>query len=293
MSKQDYSDHPLSSVLPMMGQMEIQELAADIQANGLRAPITLLENQILDGRNRYRACNLVGIEPRFREFNGEGDPLDFIVSVNIKRRHLTTSQRAMVAAKIANLPRGKPDSKSAILRNKAVSAAAKELNVGTRTIETAKEVLRDAPKSEIAKVEKGEKTVATVARETKAKAESKEKHFDHTGYPIPDEIYPDWQRAEAYNETLRTISKIKIALEDALEDKDVVFAEVNNTTVATLKSAYGDLKRVLPYVVCSTCQGRTRTTCNLCRGRGWLSEFLYKTAVPEATRTLREKAIAK
>lgn len=118
----------------------------------------------------------------------------------------------------------------------------------------------------------------------------KEPHRDKTNFTIPEEIYSDWQRADSYVETLRTISKIKTTLETALEDKDIVFAEVNNTTIATLKNAYGDLKRVLPYAVCTTCQGRSRAKCTFCRGRGWLSEFLYKTAVPEQVKSIREKA---
>lgn len=285
-----YQDHPLASILPMMGQVELNELAADIQGNGLRAPITLLDNKILDGRNRYKACLMVNVEPRFRDFNGDGDPLDFIVSVNVKRRHLTTSQRAMIAAKLVNMPRGGDQSANLHSGKKTLGQAAQSLEVSRREVATAKKVLATAPKREIKAVERGQKTVTAVAKETKKRAEAKEQHFDKTNIPIPAEIYPDWQRAEAYNESLRTISKIKTSLETALEEKDVLFAEVNNTTVATLKNAYGDLKRVLPYAICSTCQGRNRTKCTLCRGRGWLSEFLYKTAVPESTRKIRERA---
>jgi hypothetical protein len=82
------------------------ELENDIRENGLRFPIVLLDGLVLDGRNRYRACKTVGVEPRFQDFNGNGDPVAFIVSVNVKRRHLNTSQRAMIAAKLANMPRG-------------------------------------------------------------------------------------------------------------------------------------------------------------------------------------------
>lgn len=39
-------------------------------------------------------------------WDGTGTEVAFVVSVNLHRRHLTTAQRAMVAAKIANMPLG-------------------------------------------------------------------------------------------------------------------------------------------------------------------------------------------
>jgi predicted RNA methylase len=74
---------------------ELQELADDIAANGLRNPIVMLDGRILDGRNRYIACKLARVEPRFTEFDGD-DPIGWVVSQNLVRRHLTASQRAVV-----------------------------------------------------------------------------------------------------------------------------------------------------------------------------------------------------
>jgi hypothetical protein len=317
MSKQEYEFHPFASVLPMLGVADANELAADILANGLREEIVLFEGKILDGRNRYRACKTVGVEPRFVDLNGDGDPIDFIVSKNIKRRHLTQSQKAMVVAKFAQLPRGDisriKSSKTPInsqtvqstdretgqdkSRSKSAAQVAKEVDVSTSTVEQAKRVLRDAPKDTVKAVEEGKKSVATAVKEiktTKANEEAaKEKHHDKTGYVIPESIREDWQRAEGYSSTLREISKIKSGLKKGLEDSDLIFAEVNNTTVSTLTNAYGDLKRVLPYAVCPTCQGRTPKKCATCRGRGFVSEFYYTTCVPEETRKIREKAIRK
>jgi hypothetical protein len=130
-------------------------------------------------------------------------------------------------------------------------------------------------------------------KETGRDKETKTEHRDKTGYVIPDSILEDWQRAEQFGSVLREISKVKSILKKGLEDSDLIFAEVNNTTVSTLTNAYGDLKRVLPYAVCSTCQGRTPKKCTTCRGRGFVSEFYYSTCVPEETKKIREKAIKK
>jgi hypothetical protein len=78
---------------------------ADIKDNGLKDPITILNGQILDGRNRYMACGIAGVEPRYVDFAGD-DPIAFVVSANIHRRHLTPIQLAALANTIANMERG-------------------------------------------------------------------------------------------------------------------------------------------------------------------------------------------
>ena len=88
--------------------MSLKALAEDIKAKGLTEPITLYEGKVLDGRNRYRACDLAEVELRqdhFTQYEGD-DALGFVVSKNLRRRHLNESQRAAIAAEIANMPEG-------------------------------------------------------------------------------------------------------------------------------------------------------------------------------------------
>ena len=126
---------------------------------------------------------------------------------------------------------------------------------------------------------------------TQAPKESPVIDLDKTGHPIPESILADWHRAESFSSVLREISKIKCLVEDGLEEKDfVLFAEITNTTVATLKNAYGDLTQVIPHAVCSACQGHGRKKCTLCKGRGFLSKFKYETCVSQKARDIREKA---
>jgi len=90
--------HPLSNLLPMMSEDELKKLRADILEVGLKEPIMLFEGKILDGRNRYRACQDLGVEPTFEEFAGTADEaLDYVLAKNVQRRQLSGSQRAIVA----------------------------------------------------------------------------------------------------------------------------------------------------------------------------------------------------
>lgn len=98
-----YEAHPDAAIFPMMSAEEIADLAEDIKANGLKHPIVLgvLDGTevIIDGRNRQEACEIAEVEPRFEKLNGQ-DVQAFIISQNLKRRHLNTGQRAMAYAMI-------------------------------------------------------------------------------------------------------------------------------------------------------------------------------------------------
>jgi N6-adenosine-specific RNA methylase IME4 len=129
--------HPLADIFPLMEGEELDELIADVKANGLLEPIVLYEDKILDGRNRYRACFAADVEPTFRPFEG-ADPVGFVISANLRRRHLSESQRAMVAAKLATLKRG--DNQHSPIGETSQAKAAKLLNIGKRTVERAANV---------------------------------------------------------------------------------------------------------------------------------------------------------
>lgn len=103
--------HPVADIFPMMSDAELLDLVEDVRSHGLREPIWLhRDGRIIDGRNRAIACQQLGIEPETRVFEGDDSELvAFVVSLNLHRRHLTESQRAMVAARIANLKPGRPD----------------------------------------------------------------------------------------------------------------------------------------------------------------------------------------
>ena len=138
--------HEIANIFPLMEGTELTELSADIKKNGLIDPIWLYENKILDGRNRYRACQEVGVEPRFQSYPGN-DPLQQVISLNLHRRHLNESQRAIVASRLATLSDGQRAdySRSANLPTLSQSAAAKMLNVSERMVRIVKAIERQAP----------------------------------------------------------------------------------------------------------------------------------------------------
>ncbi len=159
----DIEFHPVADLFPLMQGGEFDELVADIREHGLLEPIWLYEGRILDGRNRFRACQFVGFQPETRCYEGD-DPVGFVVSLNLTRRHLSESQRAMAGANIANIRRGnvgKNHEKSD--RQICLSEAADKMNVSERSIKTAKQVYSKGIPRLADKVESGAVKVSVAA----------------------------------------------------------------------------------------------------------------------------------
>jgi N6-adenosine-specific RNA methylase IME4 len=151
--------HPLAGLFPTLEGAAFDELVVDISAHGLREPVVLLDGMILDGRNRFRACITAHIEPRFVAYTGD-DPLAFVVSANLHRRHLSESQRAMVAAKLAALRRGANQHSG---EHPSIEGSSTLLNVGRASVERAKVIRRDGVPDLVDAVERGFVSVAAAA----------------------------------------------------------------------------------------------------------------------------------
>ena len=115
--------------------------------------------------------------------------------------------------------------------------------------------------------------------------------LDGTGWPIPTQLIPLWQRADEVQEMLTTLSRVKGALRAAQENKDMLFAEVNfSSALSQLDQAWYDIKTARPFAVCPTCQGQVPDQCTLCKGRGLLSEHRWNTCVTREDKEFRQKA---
>lgn len=91
----DYEFHKIASLFPLMNKKSLNKLAESIRTEGLNLPIVLYEEKILDGRNRYLACKIAGVEPRFITYGGD-NPWEFVWSENAERRHLTDMQKYFI-----------------------------------------------------------------------------------------------------------------------------------------------------------------------------------------------------
>ncbi len=103
---QDLPFHPLADLFPPMNQEEFAELCADIKARGQLHPILTYKGLIVDGRHRWSACNSLGISPTMMEWDSGGDLLAGVLSLNLKRRHLSNVDRIEIAVKLVETERG-------------------------------------------------------------------------------------------------------------------------------------------------------------------------------------------
>ncbi len=117
---------------------------------------------------------------------------------------------------------------------------------------------------------------------------------DGTGWAIPTQLIPLWQRADEVQEMLTTLSRVKGALRTAQDTQDKLFTEVNfSSALSQLDQAWTDIKTAKPFAVCPTCQGQLPDHCTLCRGRGFISEHRWNTCVTREDKEFRFKAKGK
>jgi hypothetical protein len=157
--------HPAAEAFPQMLASELKMLADDIEANGLaHAIVRDGSGTILDGRNRLAACEMKGITPRFEIYKGN-NPVGFIISANLRRRHLNESQRAMVASKLATLAHGGNRQSANLHLEVKASVAAAVLNVSERSLASAAAIRKHGTLELIRKVEAGEISVSAAAKQ--------------------------------------------------------------------------------------------------------------------------------
>lgn len=178
----DLPIHPAAELFPMMSETEFQAMKEDIRLHGQNDDVLIWNGTLLDGRNRLKACTELGIEAGWAEIPKTTDPVAWVLSHNLHRRHLTTAQRAMVADKLATLLHGdnQYENEDAQICASSQSEAAKQLKVSRRSVQTARRVRKKASKKVIAAVESGTMSLnaavaSTKPSEAKAKAQAEAK----------------------------------------------------------------------------------------------------------------------
>jgi len=175
--------HEIANIFPMMSEEEYKALLEDMRQNGQLEPIIVYEDKILDGRNRYKACIELGLKPKMIDFSGN-NPLSFVISKNLKRRHLTASQQAVIALQIlpmleeearkrhatsgAGIYGGKPLTPLVAepVLGEARIKAAELFGIGKTYISDAKMIAQKAPEK-LDEILAGEKTIKEAVKEVK------------------------------------------------------------------------------------------------------------------------------
>ena len=160
--------HPYCALFPQASDSEIAAMAESIRRVGQKERIVRYQNQALDGRNRFLACTLANVEPKFVDYDGDTSDsglLEFVLSKNAGRRHMSTSQRAVIAAKMSAKPNG--ENENPPIGGFTQARAAEVMAVSIREVQRAAQLLREGTPELIAEVERGEKTVHAALEECK------------------------------------------------------------------------------------------------------------------------------
>jgi len=184
-----------------MNADEFAGLKADIEENGQAEPIIVSKGLLIDGRNRLRACQELGRQPIETELPEDQDPLKYVISHNLHRRHLTTSQRAMVAAKLATLEIGsnqhQKEGVSIDTPSPSLDDAAKRLKVGRATVARAKKVVERGSTELVQSVERGEVSLNQAVKQVSDKTDSAKQEK-----AVPLEKFRDFIKEVGFSQVL-------------------------------------------------------------------------------------------
>ena len=165
--------YPLAAIFPELPAEELRQLARDIKERGQIEPIILYKGQILDGRNRYKACQMVGVKPSFEEFNAKAakrSPEEFVLSRNLRRRHLSTGQKAAIALEWADqlqlVPRSEKSKTTGRPRG-ALLEAANHIGIERQRVFEARQI-RDTNANLYKEMKAGRRSLNSVLEEIKS-----------------------------------------------------------------------------------------------------------------------------
>jgi ParB-like chromosome segregation protein Spo0J len=220
-----YPVHPAAELFPMMSEIEFQEMKEDIRLHGQNDDVLIWNGTLLDGRNRLRACTELGIEPGWAELPKSIDPVTWVFSHNYHRRHMTTSQRAMVAEKLATLLRGDVQSqKSDSSIELSQEDAAKKLNVSVASVKRARRVRKKASKKVVAAVEAGTMSLNAAVATTKPSDAAKAARVKAKSEADAAKALKQKERADAKAAKEKSKADAKAAKEKAAADKEAAKA---------------------------------------------------------------------
>jgi hypothetical protein len=237
--------HPLANIFPLLEGEAFKALVEDIKKNGQREKIKLHDGKILDGRNRYRACKEGIRKPEYEDLPPSTDPLAFVISANLHRRHLNETQRGIVAAKIANMRRGGKDanpSKDGFAKTSQADAA-KLLNVSPKTVERASKLVGADMPALLTNAEQGKVKVSAAVEFLEKPEQERQKLLADNGGDIVKAVNskaPDADSAkasDAYDKVAdKLVEKLKALAVEEADAAATKTAKALKDTVATMKA---------------------------------------------------------
>lgn len=135
-------EHPASTLFPLLRGAEFDALVKDIETHGQQEAIYRLRGAIIDGRNRLRACEKLGVKPWIEDLDPEEhpDPHALVMSLNFHRRHLRPHEKgAALAAYMQRIGAkkrpgpGRPKKSAESADSPSIASVAKQLGVAERT----------------------------------------------------------------------------------------------------------------------------------------------------------------
>jgi hypothetical protein len=162
-----YPDHPYVAMFPLMTGQPFDNLVEDIRKYGQKVPCERYKGKTLDGRNRIRACVILKIKPIIVEWRPadkkrdvETQILEFIVSINLHRRQLSESQRALIAAEYYEKIKGRAGGHRPVAHGLSVDKAADLFQINKSYVYRGAAILAESPKATIRDIQAGEKSIS-------------------------------------------------------------------------------------------------------------------------------------
>lgn len=289
--------HQFAEIFPMHEGEPLWKLRDRIKANGLREHIVLLDGKILDGRRRERACLEGGVKPIYREFGSRksdgDDPLEFVIDINLHRRHLGSGERDLAAARYATAKAGE-NQHSRSAQNAQTStndAAAEKFETTEANVRRAKTVVQHGTPEVQEAVASGEAKVsdaAAVAKEepavqkeaVKRKREKKAKTLKEAVEQIKEEEAKDETMEDVIarkNSELESFCRKVMKLVDEMpQDEWLAYNDRDKSAIQKFKDGCATIRTAKCHAVCPKCSG---DGCKDCRKSGRVPKWQYDQLV--------------
>ena len=294
--------HPIADIYPLIDDSQLEQLVESIQRCGQLQPIILLDGQILDGRCRWTACKKARVEPQTKEYRGKKDwasLVAFVQAANEHRRHLTASQRAVVAFKLTKMA---PDKN----RNFTVSQAeaAEKQGVSESLVERASKVVQHAAAAVVEAVEAGEVKVADAAaivdlpkreqvealkavqsgeaktlRGAVSELSEQKPKTDELGQQLPAKLVAIFEAADEFDRQARSLNSLKQWADSIVNHAAARYLDVP-AIHGEIRKIKSELRLHRPYAICPYCEAK-KSRCDACKGGGFVTKQIYDMAPSE------------